>query len=222
MNTAITVRESRKLEREAALTRLAEIANRAHDGFIEAARVAVTRALEAGRALLEARDICPKGTWTTWLVEHFGASSTTAHDYMSVAMYVGEMGNDPGCVAGLSYKEVLRLARGRSRSKNRLPAGQEPPSVAVLTSQPAEAAQKPESGHRVERPSSVAAKLTTEKGGDPFAPIVRLLEQAVVESRSLDQTGAHEASYARHLLKLLEPICRGIPDRLWFWHWIEP
>ncbi|HVA51079.1 MAG TPA: hypothetical protein VNH11_32360 [Pirellulales bacterium] len=74
MNTSLTVRENRKLERETALAQLAEVANRAHDGVLKAAREAVMRALEAGRALVEAKEICPKGTWTAWLAGNFGGS----------------------------------------------------------------------------------------------------------------------------------------------------
>lgn len=85
MNTTVTVRENRKLEREAALTQLAEAANRANNGVLAAAREVALRALEAVRALVEARNICPKGTWACWLAEHFDGSSATAHDYMRLA-----------------------------------------------------------------------------------------------------------------------------------------
>lgn len=216
MSTQIAVRESRKVERETKLTQLAEVANRAHDVVVEAAREAVLRALEAGRALAIARDLCPKGTWTAWLAGNFGGSPSAAHDYIRVAQYVAELGDDPQCVAGFSYNEVKRIIAGRFRSTGRKPArrlsnGTEPAPATLIAPELPSAPSQPPTG---EAAVTVVAPMPAADRLDPF---VQMLQQAVAELRRLIRDERDEASYARHLLPPLERICGGVATRTWFW-----
>jgi hypothetical protein len=67
------------------LTQLFERANRAHDLAKDAAIKFCRHSVEAGMALLEAQELCPKGRWFTWLREHFEGSIRTAQRYMEQA-----------------------------------------------------------------------------------------------------------------------------------------
>ena len=196
MSTALTDRENRKSEREARLTQLAEVAKQAHEGVVKAAREAVVRALEAGRALLEARDLCRKGTWTAWLSSHFGRSTSSAHDYMRIAVFVAENGNDPGCVAGLSYREVMRMLSGRVGTDGRANARR-----MTATAEPAPA----------------VALASPDKPTDPLAPAMKHLEQTLDALRDVVQANVGDVDYAVHVLLLLERIHIGMPTRTWFW-----
>lgn len=76
---AITVEVQEKL------AELARKANEAHVAAQSAAATAVEQALESGRALLEAKDLCRHRTWLKWLAEHFKAGRGTAQAYMREA-----------------------------------------------------------------------------------------------------------------------------------------
>jgi hypothetical protein len=70
----------------------------AHAGVIAAATVAAERAIEAGKALTEAKELVPHGEWIPWLKEHCQISVRTAQAYMKIvrlgltAPVVAEMG----------------------------------------------------------------------------------------------------------------------------------
>ena len=56
----------------------------AHAGVIAAATVAAERAIEAGKALTEAKELVPHGQWLPWLKEHCQLSVRTAQVYMKI------------------------------------------------------------------------------------------------------------------------------------------
>ena len=70
----------------------------AHAGVIAAATVAAERAIEAGKALTETKELVPPGEWIPWLKEHCQLSVRTAQVYMKIvrlgltAPVVAEMG----------------------------------------------------------------------------------------------------------------------------------
>jgi hypothetical protein len=57
----------------------------AHGGVLDAARTAAERAIEAGKALLEAKELVRHGEWLPWLKEHCGLPERTAQLYMQIA-----------------------------------------------------------------------------------------------------------------------------------------
>ena len=54
-------------------------------------------AVEAGKALIEAKSLLPHGEWEAWLADHVAISSRTARNYMRLA----RSGLDIGTVADL-------------------------------------------------------------------------------------------------------------------------
>lgn len=79
-------------EKRQRLEQLAEQANSAHNLAKDAALRFCRHSVEAGMALLEANDLCPKEIWFTWLEDHFKWSSRTAQRYMRQARIVLLMG----------------------------------------------------------------------------------------------------------------------------------
>lgn len=220
MSSALTVRENRELERQAKLTRLAEVAKRAHEGVVEAAREAVLRALEAGRALLEAKEICRKGTWTAWLTSHFERSTSSAYDYMRIALFVAKNGNDPGCIAGLSYREAVRMLNGRAKAQRGMAMAE--PAAAPLRRQNLPAPTVLTLDQIQAPPAAPVDEITTTEippanTADPLAPAMQHLEQTLDALRAVVGTNAGVADYATHVLLLLERIHIGMPSRTWFW-----
>lgn len=63
---------------------VAEI-RRAHADVQDAANTAAERAISAGHALLEAKELVPHGEWLPWLREHCALNERTAQLYMKVA-----------------------------------------------------------------------------------------------------------------------------------------
>jgi hypothetical protein len=216
MSTAMIVGQSGELEREESLMRLAEAANEAHQDVVDSARKAVLRAVDAGRAFLEARRICRKKTWTSWLAAHFHASSRTAQDYMRIAVYVAEMGGDPHCVTGLSFNAVRRMRKGRPCSD-----GRANPHRSAQRREPVASTLPPPAMPDKHMPTAATAAPRAAADGDPFEPVVRLLEQAVAELRCLMQSRPEHARYARHLMQPLARIRGGVASRHWFWDMIK-
>jgi len=82
----------------------------AHAGVQDAAKVAAEKALEAGRALIEAKNLLKHGQWLPWLKEHCHLSERTAQLYMHIA----RLGLESATVADLGLKaagEVLWVFR---------------------------------------------------------------------------------------------------------------
>ena len=68
------------------LTVLAADIKAAHAGVLDAAKTAAAeRAIEAGRALLEAKGLVKHGQWLPWLQQHCGMSERTAQLYVQIA-----------------------------------------------------------------------------------------------------------------------------------------
>ncbi len=67
------------------LVALAAEVRAAHGGVLDAARTAAERAIEAGRALLEAKELVRHGQWLPWLKEHCDLPERTAQLYMKIA-----------------------------------------------------------------------------------------------------------------------------------------
>src|SRR5262249_2583282 len=79
---------------------LASEIRRAHADVQEAAKTAAERAIEAGRALIEAKSLVKHGEWLPWLREHCALAERTAQLYMKIA----ESGHTPETVAALGLK----------------------------------------------------------------------------------------------------------------------
>ena len=91
------------------LTHLAAEINREHEAVRSALSSGLEHARTAGQLLLEARGLCPHGTWLPWLAEHFDGSERTARAYMQVAREWERLteGNRQR-VADLPYRTALR------------------------------------------------------------------------------------------------------------------
>jgi hypothetical protein len=83
---------------------LAEEIKRAHSGVQDAAKTAADRAIEAGRALLEAKALVKHGQWLPWLKEHCGLPERTAQLYMHIA----KLGLESATVADLGLKAAAK------------------------------------------------------------------------------------------------------------------
>ena len=72
----------------------------AHTGVLDAAKTAAERSIEAGRALLEAKELVKHGEWGAWLKEHCDLPERTARLYMAIA----RSGLESATVADLGLK----------------------------------------------------------------------------------------------------------------------
>ena len=64
---------------------LAAQIRQAHDDVGVAARTSADRAIDAGKALIEAKALCGHGHWMPWLRDNCGISDRTARLYMQLA-----------------------------------------------------------------------------------------------------------------------------------------
>lgn len=194
------------------LTRLAQRANEAHHRVAESLQQAVANALEVGRALLEAREICTGGKFTAWLKANFAGGLSTARGYMRLAVNWNQLGGDLQRAGELSQRQLAKLLKGLPGSD-----GRANPYLVSRQQAAAPAGNPAEQGNRSTGSPPDETGLPVAFSGDPLEPVGRLLEQAVAELRRLCRADAREACYARHLLQPLELIHRGIPTRQWFW-----
>jgi hypothetical protein len=205
--------ETRALTPDGDLAVLAQRANEAHERVASSLQQAVAHALEAGRALLEARAICSGGKFTSWLKANFGGAPSTARGYMRLVANWDQLGGDLKQAGALSQRQLRGLIKGLPCSDGR--ANPHRPAARQLAA-PADAmhaAGQPSVG----QPSAddPAGDPDNADGSDPLEMVGWLLEQAVAELRRLTEACSSEASYARHLLQPLESICLGIPTRKW-------
>ncbi|HEX7379783.1 MAG TPA: hypothetical protein VF278_21845 [Pirellulales bacterium] len=91
------------------LTRLSEQANQAHELVKDAALRFCRHSIEAGIALLEARDLCPAKGWGAWLQDHFDGSPRTAQRYMKQAKGLILLGVKTTDVSVFHPEELSRL-----------------------------------------------------------------------------------------------------------------
>lgn len=76
----------------------------AHEGVLDAAKTAAERAIDAGRALIEAKSLLKYGQWLPWLKEHCALSDRTAQLYMQIA----RMGLPPETLAAMGLKAAAK------------------------------------------------------------------------------------------------------------------
>jgi hypothetical protein len=223
MNDVVTTSEVPLPDRDNDLARLAACANEAHHKVAGAIQQAVLHALQAGQALLEAKRLCKKGTWTGWLKANFRASARTAQGYMRLAVHWTQVGGDPQSIADLNYSKLTRLLTGlaradgrvnhpRSTAQKRLTALEV--TVPAVDSDPSATAAAPRTP--VAQPPAPAAA-----NDDPFGVVAVLLEHTVAELRRLVAGDPKQARYARHLMQPLERIRVGLATRRWFWDMIK-
>src|SRR4051794_24498843 len=82
----------------------------AHAGVKDAATLAAEHAINAGRALIEAKALLRHGEWLPWLKEHVGFSERTAQLYMKIVQlgFKSEMVADLGLKAAASAIAVFK------------------------------------------------------------------------------------------------------------------
>lgn len=196
------------------LPRLAELANEAHENFRTSMRRAVAHALEAGQALLEAKDLCPDKGWAKWLAANFRPSASTARGYMRLATYWPQVGEDRQRVGGLSYNGVMGLIKGLACADGRAnPARRKLAAPAA----PADGANARADGAGANHGGpSLPPELAA------FRQFGRLLHQALVELRRMIEANRPATPYARHLLQPLERILDGLPGYKWPWDDLTP
>lgn len=199
------------------LEQIAHRANQAHALAMVSTRNAVQHALTAGQALLQAKELCPKGSWGKWLADHFDGSERTAQAYMRVATHRHQLGGDPLRAAEASRRAIERMVAGlpasdgRCRPKRRLTDLKTESAAAGSDADVGQPASSDASG------SSPGSSPETDIG---FARVARLLGQAVEELQRLaehDRSG--DASYAGHLLARLRLLRDGLPRTRWFHQW---
>jgi hypothetical protein len=91
---------------------LAAEVREAHQGVREAAKNAVERAIEAGRALIEAKSLLDHGQWLPWLKTHCSIPERTAQLYMRTAKTVDELGLKSATVADLGLRMLGKMEAG--------------------------------------------------------------------------------------------------------------
>jgi hypothetical protein len=216
MNHDIIASEKERPEdRHQKLRQLAERANQAHRDFRESMRKAVADALQAGQALLEAKELCPKKGWTRWLKANFGPSANTARGYMRLATYWPQLEGDSQRVVSLSYREIMRLIKGMACADGRANSAQK--RIAAPAAQ-ANGAAAEANAAKISGPALPAPV----EGGRPLSKFGRLLHQAIAELRRVIETGLSDAHYARHLLQPLERIHDGLAGYQWHWDDLTP
>jgi DUF3102 family protein len=92
---------------------LAADIQRAHAGIREAAKAGTEYAIEAGRALLEAKALLQHGQWLPWLRQHCRLPERTAQLYMHIAELVDEHGLKSATVADMGIRFAGQLKANR-------------------------------------------------------------------------------------------------------------
>ena len=87
---------------------LADIFNREHGLALQAVRATVLHAIQAGEALLAAKDQTRPGQWTRWLKDVFTASPETANVYMLLAHQKAEILANPEIQSVSQARRYLR------------------------------------------------------------------------------------------------------------------
>jgi hypothetical protein len=86
---------------------------RAHAEAQRAAHMSLVHAIEAGGALLEAKEQMNHGEWPPWLRDHCEMSESTAQVYMRLAKYKDEVLANPQRAADMSIRAALDALRAR-------------------------------------------------------------------------------------------------------------
>jgi len=93
----------------ATLPALAAAINAEHRQAETALNDGLRHALEAGRLLLEAKKLCPHGTWAQWLKDNFRGSARTARAYTLAAKRFPRLEAKRQRAANLSLRQVALL-----------------------------------------------------------------------------------------------------------------
>ena len=97
----------------AKLADLVEPINAEHRAFKAALTDALNRAHRAGDLLLKAKELCPHGTWESWLAKNFEGTDRTARRYMQISDRWPEIdAAQNGHVSDLSVRGALALLAG--------------------------------------------------------------------------------------------------------------
>lgn len=88
----------------------------AHAEAEQAAATALTKAMAAGDALIEAKHRCQHGEWGGWLAEHFSGSARTARSYMRLASHRDELESKMAESAVLSIDSAVKALSDVERS----------------------------------------------------------------------------------------------------------
>lgn len=112
------------------LVQLFDRASAAHELAEQGASQFCKYCVEAGMALLEAHDLCPKKRWSAWLRDHFDGSERTAQRYMKQAKTILMGGGTTALSLNpseeLSWQFTTALMRLERRRAAALPAASEP------------------------------------------------------------------------------------------------
>lgn len=92
------------------ISTLADRANTEHAAAIASAQDALRHAIEAGKALSEAKAAIGHGAFGDWLAEHFGASARTARQYMHLAEHAALLPKDQnGSALPISIRQAAKM-----------------------------------------------------------------------------------------------------------------
>jgi hypothetical protein len=178
------------------LEELKRRANVAHHRARGAMATVVEQALEAGNALLEARDICPRGKWLAWLDEHFDGTARTAQRYLQAAKLWQSLAANTSARAPLPLRQTVRLLSSLfddGEAADTRATGDGKPLVRPAREQPLIASV------RTEAPSQ-------SDDAEPLAAIFELFERLVATlGRFLAQYDG-DVVYGRMVLEDLERI----------------
>src|SRR5215831_1471661 len=78
---------------------------KAHAGVQDAAKTAAQRAIDAGHALIEAKELVGHGEWLPWLRENCALADRTARLYMQIA----RSGVNSATVADLGLQAAAKV-----------------------------------------------------------------------------------------------------------------
>lgn len=175
-------RDDLSKEKRLRLEQLAERANLAHELAKDAALRFCRHSVEAGMALLEANDLCPKGTWLAWLADHFGGSARTAQRYMHEAKLVTLMGGNTTDLSFFHPEELVRhigkaISRIERQCTTAVAESEMPTTVGAVqeSTRPAEVAN--------DNPPSLSSS------DDPLTAIIALFDDLLAALRVAIESG---------------------------------
>jgi len=111
----VSIQEASVVEVEISLEQLAEAINKSHRAAHESAWAAVSHAVEAGQALLEARQRIDSGTFEDWVSANTEMAYATANRYMRLAFYKDELPTSDGLTSathGVGINAAQKALRG--------------------------------------------------------------------------------------------------------------
>lgn len=195
-NSPPAQREDLSEEERQRLTQLFEQANMAHDLAKDGAMKFCRHSIEAGMALLQAQELCPKGAWFAWLRDHFDGSIRTAQRYIEQAKDVLLMGGgttDLSCRPSEDVSQLFAVAMKRIKRQR----------VAAIAHNEAEA-NASSTEEAVEGHISTNS-LPLPVNDDPLAVIMALFDELLTALRRTVESG-QKLDYGQFVLEELERI----------------